>query len=104
MVNKNYTRGYCTERRIFHDLEKKGYKVFRTAGSHTLFDILAIKNDELLLIQAKRVKGKYYSFKKDIEEIKVWKTKKKINVKKQFWIYLDRLKGRKAGFEVIDIK
>ena len=40
----NYIRGRNFEYRVKKLLEKKGYIVFRTAGSHGLFDLIGIKN------------------------------------------------------------
>ena len=94
----NYRRGYLIERKAKKILEDAGYFVVRTAGSHSLFDIIAIDKVQIRLIQLKRVKGKYYSFKKEIEEIKLFKNMP-INASKELWIYLDKLKDRPAHFK-----
>ena len=114
MPNKNYIRGYATERKAFKELEEVGYYPIRASGSHTLFDIVALPTTKLkgrllqefpvLALQLKRVKGKYYSFKKEIEQMKKVPLITTINstevmVRKELWIWLDRIKGyRKAGW------
>jgi Holliday junction resolvase len=52
----NYTRGRALEYRVKAHLEAKGYYVFRTAGSHSLFDLLAFRSDVVRLIQVKSKK------------------------------------------------
>jgi Holliday junction resolvase len=54
-----YTRGRAFEYRIKEKLEEDGYTVWRTAGSHTPCDLLALKppgpywHPRLLFVQAK---------------------------------------------------
>jgi len=113
MVNRNYARGYIIERKAFKELEEQGYFPIRSSGSHTKIDLVAlpttkmkgrrVSNYPILAIQLKRVKGKYYSFEKEINEIKNIPLSKTINgdefIRKEIWIYKDRIKGiRKAGW------
>lgn len=49
----NYQKGYAFERQVKKILESKGYYVMRSAGSHTVIDLIAFKEDDLLLIQLK---------------------------------------------------
>lgn len=53
----NYTRGRAFEyvRKAFY--EEMGYAVLRTAGSHGLFDLVAIRGTQVMLIQCKRVRS-----------------------------------------------
>jgi Holliday junction resolvase len=44
MPNKNYISGANFERRVKKYLESKGYLVFRSAGSHSIADLIAINN------------------------------------------------------------
>lgn len=53
MNNKSYQRGSNFERQVQHKLEEQGYYVMRSAGSHTVVDVMAIKEDSILLIQCK---------------------------------------------------
>ena len=95
-----YKRGYTSEREVMDILNKKGTP-FRTAGSHGVFDVIFFSKRQIRLIQVKRVKGKYYSFKKDIEQIKKFNDyPKNTRVSKELWIRLDRLKGRKSKWEI----
>lgn len=51
--NKNYNRGRANEYKAMRILEKAGYNVFRSAGSHGVFDIIAYNSNGLRLIQCK---------------------------------------------------
>ena len=57
MVNKNYVSGRRFEYTIKKALEKLGWIAIRSAGSHSPFDIIAIKGDRILLLQLKKYKG-----------------------------------------------
>jgi Holliday junction resolvase len=57
MVNKNYEAGRRFEYTIKKALEKLGWIAIRSAGSHSPFDIIAIKGDRILLLQLKKYKG-----------------------------------------------
>ena len=57
MVNKNYVSGRRFEYTIKKALEKLGWIAIRSAGSHSPFDIIAIKEDKILLLQLKKYKG-----------------------------------------------
>lgn len=57
MPNRNYVAGrkFEYETKKYHEL--LGYTVLRTAGSHGLFDLIALgKNKPVLLIQCKKVR------------------------------------------------
>jgi hypothetical protein len=104
----NYARGYDTERRIIRELEQKGYFCIRSAGSHTKIDVVALKGQDILLVQSKRTKGKVYpsSYKSDIEELQALIRSKMLPetrmphlvVSVQLWVYQDR-----KGFKVFEI-
>ena len=49
----NYARGANFERRVKKMLEKDCWFVIRSAGSHSPVDLVAIKRDEIKLIQCK---------------------------------------------------
>jgi len=51
-MNKKYRKGYLIERRVRKYLEKKGYKVFRLAGSKPA-DLIAMKNNQIYIIECK---------------------------------------------------
>jgi len=93
----NKKRGLEKERELKQIFAGKGYAVSRARGSFGYFDLMCMDQKEILLIQIKRVKGKYYSFKKEIEEIQNFKNHPP-NTKKMIYIWLDRMEGRKAGW------
>ena len=88
MVNRNYQRGYYIENKVVNEFRKKGYLAFRSAGSHSMADVVAITKDYIYLIQLKRVKNPGYSFKREAEKFKKIKTFHK-NIRKELWIYRD---------------
>ncbi len=55
MPNKNYVKGRKYEYDIVHLMRDKGYLAFRSAGSHSPVDVVAIdgKNKIIKLIQCK---------------------------------------------------
>ena len=68
----NYTKGVKLERKAKKELEKQGYYIIRSAGSKGIWDIAAIGNHALHLIQIKRIRKKKNCvnlFKKDIQQI-----------------------------------
>ena len=44
MTNKNYNNGRAKEYRIKKKLEAEGWFVIRSAGSHSIVDLIALKN------------------------------------------------------------
>lgn len=67
MTNKHYRVGYTLERDVKKELESQGYTVFRSAGSHSMADLIAIEYHEyadecipgtrVKLVQCKRHKN-----------------------------------------------
>jgi Holliday junction resolvase len=57
MVNKNYVSGRRFEYVIKKELQDQGWIAIRSAGSHSPFDIIAIKGDKILLLQLKKYQG-----------------------------------------------
>ncbi len=96
----NYQRGYQFEREVVNYFKDLGFTSERTAGSHSIVDGYATKKDQTIFFQCKRVKGKYYSFKKELKEFRKFKT----NCEKWFMIKLDRLAGRSVKWKVIKVK
>ena len=58
MPNRNYQAGVRFERARKKVWEQDGNVVLRTAGSHGPFDLVAIGEDRVRLIQCKRVQTK----------------------------------------------
>lgn len=53
----NYSRGANFERRVRKHLEEQGWVVFRSAGSHSPADLIALKTGEVMLVQCQLDKG-----------------------------------------------
>ena len=56
-MSKSYVKGRRFEHYIKDRLEAKGWIVTRSAGSKGPFDLLAVKNGKILLIQCKWRRG-----------------------------------------------
>jgi Holliday junction resolvase len=75
LPNKHYLRGRRLEWQVKKDLEAEGWQVFRTAGSHGKYDLIAIRKGDLRLIQCKSVDSdkngyKYFrDFDKNTEKL-----------------------------------
>lgn len=57
MPNRNYEKGRRYEYKIKKELEKQGYTVLRTSGSHGFADLVAVKPKEIRFIQCKAQKA-----------------------------------------------
>jgi len=57
-MNKRYIKGRNFEYQIKKMLERDGYYVIRSAGSHGAFDLVAIKGNEVKLFQLKNVRSR----------------------------------------------
>jgi len=55
---RSYVKGRRFENYVKEKLERKGYLVVRSAGSKGLFDLVALRRGEILLIQCKWRKGR----------------------------------------------
>ncbi len=95
-MKNRYRIGYYYERKTKEILEKEGWTVWRTPGSHSPVDIIAIKDDNgiarIKLIQVK--KGNNIKDLSDINDFEIYKLKKFIekynnteNVDIELWIY-----------------
>ena len=58
MSRSKYRKGAKAEWELKRHLEANGLYVVRSAGSHGLFDLVAIGPKEVLLIQVKKGKGR----------------------------------------------
>jgi len=78
-----YRKGYLRELEVMRILRNSGkfQVVFRSAASHSPFDIVAISNSKILLLQVKTGK---FNFKKEVNKLKAIQTPK--SVEKQLWI------------------
>ncbi len=77
-----YKKGYLKELEAKRILKrkKKFHTVFRSAGSHSPFDIVAISKSKILLLQVKSGK---FSLKKELTKLRSIKVPS--GVEKQLW-------------------
>jgi Holliday junction resolvase len=82
-IKSPYRKGYLKELEVIRLLKKSGkfQVIFRSAASHSPFDIVAISKSKVLLLQVKTGK---FNFKKELQRLKAIKTPK--GVEKQLWI------------------
>ena len=106
-MNK-YKIGYYYESKLVKYLRKLGYDAWRTPGSHSPVDIIAIHpvTNHILLIQVKSTSSNKYDFNNlDREERSrllelAYRYRNNKNVDIQLWIFYRKFKRKK----VIDIK
>ena len=65
MPNKNYRKGYVFELECLKDLRKQGWIVSRSAGSHSVYDLIAVKEGLIRGIQCKL--GKYLKLEEKVK-------------------------------------
>ena len=82
-IKSPYRKGYLKELEVIRILKDSGKFpiVFRSAASHSPFDIVAISRSKVLLLQ---VKTGRFNFKKELEKLKSIETPK--GIEKQLWI------------------
>ena len=80
----NYQKGRYREYRCRDYLRELGYFVVRSAGSKTAADIIAISENDVLVIQ---VKSKGEAGKKAVEKLKA-QVPKNPNITRQVWEYI----------------
>ncbi len=82
----NYRKGYIKEIRAVHELKRRGYIAFRSAGSRSPFDVVGISSSEIILLQVKSGKKHLKEEIRKLKEIRVPKC-----VRKQIWLFGRRL-------------
>jgi Holliday junction resolvase len=82
-IKSAYRKGYLRELEVMRILRKSGkfQVVFRSAASHSPFDIVAISKSKILLLQ---VKTGRFNFNRELNKLKAIQTPK--SVEKQLWI------------------
>jgi Holliday junction resolvase len=82
-IKSAYRKGYLRELEVIRILKKSGKfpVIFRSAASHSPFDIVAISKSKVLLLQVKTGK---FNFKRELKKLEAIKTPK--GVEKQLWI------------------
>jgi len=78
-----YRKGYLRELEVMRILRDSGrfQVVFRSAASHSPFDIVAISKSKVLLLQVKTGK---FNFSRELSKLKAIQTPR--SVEKQLWI------------------
>jgi Holliday junction resolvase len=78
-----YRKGYLRELEVVRILRESGKYpvVFRSAASHSPFDIVAISKSKVLLLQVKTGK---FNLARELEKLKAIQTPK--SVEKQLWV------------------
>jgi hypothetical protein len=93
-MNKNYIRGRAFEYQIIKIMTKNGYTCIRSAGSHSVADVICINNNHTILIQAKRSKtnisDRSVLTNYDSDILKIQKLSVSPNVFKQLWVKIDK--------------
>jgi Holliday junction resolvase len=90
MSMTNYRRGVEKERECMRILEAAGYETARTAGSHGLFDVIAINHLGVRLIQLKRSKDGKWGQDYELAKEKLLQLPKIPNITREIWIWVDR--------------
>jgi len=85
----NYTKGRAQEYRAMKELEEENFVSIRTAGSHGMFDVIAINENSIRLIQIKKTIGKKVYLPAD-ELNKIINMKCPTNVTKELWVRANR--------------
>jgi Holliday junction resolvase len=82
-IKSPYRKGYLRELEVMRILRSSGkfQVVFRSAASHSPFDIVAISKDKVLLLQVKTGK---FRLKRELEKLKAIQTPR--SVEKQLWV------------------
>lgn len=93
--NSNYKRGRDLEYRIKRELTEAGfYGATRTAGSHGVFDIVAVAPlSHVLFVQAKRTKANLnpeVAYKEDLEKCRELAKVLPKETQLELWVWTDR--------------
>lgn len=102
--NRNYRRGRELEYRIIRELSEAGFVgATRSAGSHGVFDVVAVAPlSHVLFIQAKRTKAKLnpeIAYKEDLEKCKELAKHLPKEAQLELWVWVDR-----KGWDKVIIK
>ena len=89
----NTSRGHDTERKCVLELERMGYVAIRSAASKKMWDVIAICEHDIKLIQCKRTKRTSPSCIRPPEvlaEMRAASTPNSGVVIKELWTWVDR--------------
>lgn len=92
MPNRNYIRGRAMEYKCMQELTELKFICWRTPGSKSCVDVIAMDINGFKLIQVKRKKsfkgGSYYN-KSDPNIVKLIELEVPMNCHKEIWIWSD---------------
>jgi len=91
MSLQRYRKGYRNEQKSIHILESAAYTVFRTAGSRSLFDLIAVNQVGVRFIQVRSNRSISTNEREQIEE---WPNPS--GSTKEVWIWEDYVKKPKV--------
>ena len=89
----NTRRGHDTERKCAQELKDLGYDVIRSAASKSIWDIIAIGEHDIKLIQCKRTLRNIPSLiapKSVLREMRMAPAPQGGAVNKELWTWVDR--------------
>ena len=92
MPNNNYIRG------IQQMLESRGYITMRSAGSKSPFDVIALNESHILLIQVKTIQSTYYP-NKELDKLRSISNIPP-NARKEIWVKTTQGTGKKAKWRI----
>lgn len=95
----NYVRGRYKEYAVMRILEPQGYTCTRSASSKGLWDVVAVRADEVRLVQSKLTSTGSFCEDENCQLLRDLPVPP--NVKKELWIFEP---GRKGLVEVRDLK
>lgn len=98
MPNYNYNRGADLERKIKALYEKKNYFCIRTAGSHSVCDLIAFNENETVLIQCKSSRVEDLPDVKQLLKPTMWVKDKKVNA------HADLREGHRLNFNKMEVQ
>lgn len=84
---RNARRGITVERRAQAELEAAGYVVLRSAGSHGVFDLAAVRGDEAKFIQVKSTSSRKATYGSVIRELAAVPRPPCCSVELWVWLY-----------------
>ena len=96
----NTRRGHDTERKCAQELKVLGYDVIRSAASKSIWDIVAVGEHDIKLIQCKRTKQTVKSAaapKSVLKEMREAKSPRTGPISKELWTWVDQQQVGKPG-------
>ena len=84
-MNSNYVRGRAAEYAVKATLEAAGYECTRSASSQGLWDVVGVRADEVLLVQAKLTKSGDFSEDENCRLLRDLPVP--ANVRKELWLF-----------------